>query len=235
MIGVVERVDEMIRVAEPTARAARRSDALLPGLHARHHPPAGRRGHRRTRHPGRGRSASPRWGARCSRTTTSTSTSSRRRTAARRPWRPGSSGCCRTASCSPIRATAIWPRSARRRSCTPPPAASASPSSSSTTRIYGMTGGQMAPTTLVGMRTTTTPLGRDLRVHGYPLRMTELLAQLDGVAYAARAAVIDPAHIHKAKRAILAAFRPSSRIEDWASSNCCRPARSTGGSTRSNR
>jgi len=73
--------------------------------------------------------------------------------------------------------------------------------------LYGMTGGQMAPTTLVGMRTTTTPLGRDPRTHGYPLRMTELLAQLDGVAYAARAAVIDPAHIHKAKRAILAAFR----------------------------
>jgi 2-oxoglutarate ferredoxin oxidoreductase subunit beta len=78
--------------------------------------------------------------------------------------------------------------------------------------LYGMTGGQMAPTTLAGMRTTTTPLGRDPRLHGYPLRITELLAQLDGVAYAARAAVIDPAHISKARRAILSAFRV--QIED---------------------
>jgi 2-oxoglutarate ferredoxin oxidoreductase subunit beta len=75
-----------------------------------------------------------------------------------------------------------------------------------------MTGGQMAPTTLAGMRTTTTPLGRDPRRHGYPLRITELLAQLDGVAYAARAAVTNPAHISKARRAILSAFR--AQIED---------------------
>ena len=72
--------------------------------------------------------------------------------------------------------------------------------------VYGMTGGQMAPTTLPAMRTTTSPLGRDVRVHGYPLRVTELLAGLDGVAYAAREAVFDPAHIHRAKRAIRAAF-----------------------------
>jgi 2-oxoglutarate ferredoxin oxidoreductase subunit beta len=70
-----------------------------------------------------------------------------------------------------------------------------------------MTGGQMAPTTLPGMRTTTTPLGRDVRVHGFPLRMTELLAGLDGVAYAAREAVLSPASIHRARRAITAAFR----------------------------
>lgn len=73
--------------------------------------------------------------------------------------------------------------------------------------LYGMTGGQMAPTTLLGMRTTTSPQGRDVRAHGYPLRVTELLAGLDGVAYAARETVIDPAHIHRAKRAIMAAFK----------------------------
>jgi 2-oxoglutarate ferredoxin oxidoreductase subunit beta len=78
--------------------------------------------------------------------------------------------------------------------------------------LYGMTGGQMAPTTLPGMRSTTTPLGRDVRVHGYPLRITELLAGLDGVAYAARESVLDPGHIHKAKRAIAAAFR--AQIDD---------------------
>jgi 2-oxoglutarate ferredoxin oxidoreductase subunit beta len=73
--------------------------------------------------------------------------------------------------------------------------------------VYGMTGGQMAPTTLPGMRTTTTPLGRDVRREGFPLRMTELLAGLDGVAYAAREAVSSPARIHRARRAIDAAFR----------------------------
>ena len=73
--------------------------------------------------------------------------------------------------------------------------------------VYGMTGGQMAPTTLPGMRTTTTPLGRDVRREGFPLRMTELLAGLDGVAYAAREAVTSPARIHRARRAVEAAFR----------------------------
>jgi 2-oxoglutarate ferredoxin oxidoreductase subunit beta len=78
--------------------------------------------------------------------------------------------------------------------------------------LYGMTGGQMAPTTLPGMKTTTTPGGRDVRVHGGPLRMTEMLATLDGVAYAAREAVTSPARIHRARRAVEAAFR--AQIED---------------------
>lgn len=78
--------------------------------------------------------------------------------------------------------------------------------------LYGMTGGQMAPTTLSGMVTTTTPCGRDARVHGSPLRITELLAGIDGVAYAAREAVTSPARIHRARRAIEAAFR--AQIED---------------------
>ncbi|MDR7418658.1 MAG: thiamine pyrophosphate-dependent enzyme [Armatimonadota bacterium] len=78
--------------------------------------------------------------------------------------------------------------------------------------LYGMTGGQMAPTTPTGMKTTTTPMGRDVRVHGHPLRITELLASLDGVAFAAREAVTSPARIHRARRAVEAAFR--AQLED---------------------
>jgi len=73
--------------------------------------------------------------------------------------------------------------------------------------VYGMTGGQMAPTTLPGMRTTTTPFGRDVRVAGYPIRVTELLATLQGVAYLSRVALCGVAHITRAKRAIRKAFQ----------------------------
>ena len=65
--------------------------------------------------------------------------------------------------------------------------------------IYGMTGGQMAPTTLLGQVTTSTPAGRDARLHGYPLPITEMLALLPGVAYAARGTIVDPAAIGKTK------------------------------------
>lgn len=73
--------------------------------------------------------------------------------------------------------------------------------------IYGMTGGQMAPTTLVGQRTATSPFGRDPKVAGSPIRMSEMLAQLDGPAYIARASLHDVANINKAKRAIQKAFQ----------------------------
>jgi len=65
--------------------------------------------------------------------------------------------------------------------------------------VYGMTGGQMAPTTLLGQRTTSSPLGRDARVQGYPLPITEMLALLPGVAYAARGSIVDPSAIGKTK------------------------------------
>jgi 2-oxoglutarate/2-oxoacid ferredoxin oxidoreductase subunit beta len=68
--------------------------------------------------------------------------------------------------------------------------------------IYGMTGGQMAPTTLLGQRTTSSPAGRDARAAGYPILMTEMLAVLPGVAYAARASVAHPAQIGKMKAMI---------------------------------
>ena len=73
--------------------------------------------------------------------------------------------------------------------------------------VYGMTGGQMAPTTLLGMRTTTTPFGRDARLAGYPIRVVELLNTLRGPAYLARVALAGPAQIHKAKKAIRRAFQ----------------------------
>ena len=68
--------------------------------------------------------------------------------------------------------------------------------------IYGMTGGQMAPTTLLGQKTTSSPSGREARTAGYPILMTEMLALLPGVAYAARGSVADPGHIGKMKAMI---------------------------------
>lgn len=72
---------------------------------------------------------------------------------------------------------------------------------------YGMTGGQMAPTTLVGQRTSTSPHGRNRAKDGSPLRMAELLAHLDGVAFSARVAVNTPGNIMDARKQILKAFR----------------------------
>ncbi len=72
--------------------------------------------------------------------------------------------------------------------------------------IYAMTGGQMAPTSLMGQVTTTTPYGRDREINGCPVRMSEMLAVLDGSAYVARVSVHNPAHVAKAKKAIRAAF-----------------------------
>ncbi|HHT70051.1 MAG: thiamine pyrophosphate-dependent enzyme [bacterium] len=72
--------------------------------------------------------------------------------------------------------------------------------------IYGMTGGQMAPTTLPGQKTTTSPYGRDVDFCGYPIRMAEMLSTLVAPQYIARVAVNSPANIQKAKRAIKKAF-----------------------------
>ena len=72
--------------------------------------------------------------------------------------------------------------------------------------VYGMTGGQMAPTTLVGQKTTTTPVGRALVDDGSPIRMAEIIGGLDGTAYAARVSLHDVKHIRAAKRALFKAF-----------------------------
>lgn len=75
--------------------------------------------------------------------------------------------------------------------------------------IYGMTGGQMAPTTLIGMKTATCPYGRNPKIHGYPLKMTEIAATLQGTCYVTRQAVHTVAAIRKAKKAIRKAFENS--------------------------
>ncbi|MGW8318560.1 MAG: thiamine pyrophosphate-dependent enzyme [Candidatus Promineifilaceae bacterium] len=72
--------------------------------------------------------------------------------------------------------------------------------------IYGMTGGQMAPTSLIGQKTTSSPFGRDLKLTGYPMRMAELLATLPGTAYSARRSLHDSRHVIQAKKAIRTAF-----------------------------
>lgn len=72
--------------------------------------------------------------------------------------------------------------------------------------IYGMTGGQMAPTTLPGMKTTSSPTGRDVEQAGFPLRMSELLSSLDGVGYVVRRSLHDPKNIRLSKKAIRTAF-----------------------------
>ncbi len=72
--------------------------------------------------------------------------------------------------------------------------------------VYGMTGGQMAPTTLIDQKTTTSPRGRNLEQAGYPVRMAELLATLDGAAYIARVSVNNPRSVINARKAIKKAF-----------------------------
>ena len=77
--------------------------------------------------------------------------------------------------------------------------------------IYGMTGGQMAPTTLPGMKTTSSPNGRDVETQGYPIRVAEMLSTLDGVGYCVRRSLHDPKNIRLAKRAIRMAFETQVR------------------------
>ncbi len=78
--------------------------------------------------------------------------------------------------------------------------------------VYGMTGGQMAPTTLTNQITSTTPYGRDIRLVGYPLKISEMLALTRGAVYIERVAVNSPLNIRKAKKAIRKAFQ--TQIDD---------------------
>lgn len=73
--------------------------------------------------------------------------------------------------------------------------------------VYGMTGGQMAPTTLTGQKTTTTPYGRNENIEGYPIKMSEILAIVKGSVYIERVAVNSPNNIRKVKKAIRKAFQ----------------------------
>jgi 2-oxoglutarate ferredoxin oxidoreductase subunit beta len=73
--------------------------------------------------------------------------------------------------------------------------------------IYGMTGGQMAPTTLLGQKTATTPEGRDAQLQGWPLKISEMLAKLSGVKYIERTSLHSPQEVIKSKQAIKQAFQ----------------------------
>lgn len=73
--------------------------------------------------------------------------------------------------------------------------------------IYGMTGGQQAPTTMPGQKTTTNPFGRDPKIHGYPVKVCEMLSALDGPVYIERVAVNKAPNVLKTKRAIKKAFK----------------------------
>jgi 2-oxoglutarate ferredoxin oxidoreductase subunit beta len=73
--------------------------------------------------------------------------------------------------------------------------------------VFGMTGGQMAPTTILGQKTSTSPSGRESQIEGNPIRVCEMLATLQGPAYLARVAVTTPKRVREAKRAIRQAFR----------------------------
>ena len=75
--------------------------------------------------------------------------------------------------------------------------------------IYGMTGGQMSPTTLLGMKTATTPYGRDAHLNGFPYKIAEMLVHLDGATYITRQSVHTPANVRKCKKAIRKAFENS--------------------------
>lgn len=76
---------------------------------------------------------------------------------------------------------------------------------------YGMTGGQMAPTSLPGQKTTSSPDGRDVETMGYPIRASEMLATLDGASYVVRRSLHDPKSIRQAKKAIRMAFETQVR------------------------
>jgi len=81
--------------------------------------------------------------------------------------------------------------------------------------IYGMTGGQMAPTTLIGQKATTAPYGRDEAHSGKPIRMAEMLATIDGAAFVERVALNTPGNVRKAKAAIKKCFEVQLRGEGY--------------------
>ena len=94
--------------------------------------------------------------------------------------------------------------------------------------IYGMTGGQMAPTTLEGMVTSTCPYGRNVDLYGYPLKISDLVAKLDGACYVTRQSVQTAAAVKKAKKAIRQAFENSMAKKAHRSSKSYRLAHRVG-------
>jgi 2-oxoglutarate ferredoxin oxidoreductase subunit beta len=96
--------------------------------------------------------------------------------------------------------------------------------------IYGMTGGQMAPTTLPGQKTTSSPLGRDVEQTGFPVHMAETLSTMEGTSYSVRRSMHDPKNVRLAKKAIRTAFEVQRQGLDFRSLSCFPPAPPTGAS-----
>ncbi|NCB52911.1 MAG: 2-oxoglutarate oxidoreductase [Clostridia bacterium] len=82
--------------------------------------------------------------------------------------------------------------------------------------IYGMTGGQMAPTTLIGQRSTTSQEGRTIEQAGRPIRISEMLATIDGAVYVERVSLDSPAHVRAAKKAVARAFEVQEKKQGFA-------------------
>jgi 2-oxoglutarate ferredoxin oxidoreductase subunit beta len=89
--------------------------------------------------------------------------------------------------------------------------------------VYGMTGGQMAPTTMLDQMTATTQTGRRASVHGNPVKVCELLSSLDGSAYLERVALKSPASVRKLKKAVLKAFRTQIEERGFSLVECLSP------------
>ena len=160
-------------------------------------------------------------------------TSRRPPTAARRRWPPASSGRAPISSSSPTRATATWRRSAWREIVHCANRGEKITVVFVNNAIYGMTGGQMAPTTMPGQVATTCPLGRDVEQAGHPIRVAELLSTLRTPAFVARAAVHTPLAVGQ-RQGDAAPGLPLPGRRDAASrwSRCSPPARPTGACRR---
>lgn len=89
--------------------------------------------------------------------------------------------------------------------------------------VYGMTGGQMAPTSLLGQKTTTSIGGREAAMHGYPFRVCELLATLDGAVYLERVALSSPGGVRKLKKAITKSFQTQMDGKGFSLIECLSP------------
>ena len=122
---------------------------------------------------------------------------------------PALSACCPIIWSSPTKVMVMPQVSVPTRHCTPLNRGEGITIIFINNAIYGMTGGQMAPTTLMGQVTSTSPYGRDAALHGYPLKLGEIAALLDGTAFVTRQSVETMGAIAKAKKAIRKAFEPS--------------------------
>lgn len=153
-----------------------------------------------------GRSVSPRSAAVSSPTTTWRSTSSSHPMAGRPRSRPASAAFARMRSCSRTRGDGDLAAIGRAEIVHAAARGERISVIFVNNGIYGMTGGQMAPTTLLGQRTTSSPTGREARTAGYPLPITEMLSLLPGVSYAARGSIADPGWVGRTKAMLRRAF-----------------------------